>query len=118
MIQPQEIEVWDVLPFLRREIVLLLLKKDFSQKKVAEILDITPACVSQYKKNKRAKHVMFNETIHNKIKVAADNIAKRESCLTKELQNLCTIIRKKGLLCELHRKQDPNVCCSCDICLK
>ena len=116
MIQPQEIEVWYVLPSLKKEIVFSLLDKGISQKNVADLLGITPASVSQYKKNKRAKNVKFNEKIKKRICVAAENITDNNSCFTKELQELCKLVKEEGLLCKLHKKY-CGVCSNCKVCL-
>ena len=51
---PQEIEVWYVLPAIRKELVVTLKEKNLTQKKIAEFLNITEAAVSQYIKQKRA----------------------------------------------------------------
>ena len=117
MIQPQEIEVWHVLPALRKEIVASLLKLGKTQKEIALLLSITPAAVSQYKNKKRAKSVKFNQKILEEIDVSAKNIMDNKSCLTRELQKLCGLVKKEGILCELHKKHS-NICCNCKICLK
>ena len=116
MIQPQEIEVWHVLPALRKEIMNSLLKLGKSQKEIAKLLSITPAAVSQYKNKKRAKSVEFTQKIRGEIEKSSKNIVENKSCLTKELQNLCIIVKEEGLLCELHKKHS-NICCDCKICL-
>ena len=59
---PQEIEVWYVLPALRREYAKVLIKEHkLSQKGVAEILQVTESAISQYLTGKRASKVKFSE---------------------------------------------------------
>ena len=52
---PQEIEVWYIIPALRREFASILKEKGFPQKQIAEKLKLTESAVSQYLKLKRAK---------------------------------------------------------------
>ena len=60
LIFPQEIEVWYVLPLIRRKIALKMVEKGLQQKEVAKIMGITPAAVCQYKTEKRAKEDFFD----------------------------------------------------------
>ena len=50
---PQEIEVWYILPAIRKELVRVFKEKGKSGKEIAFLLGITPASVSQYGKDKR-----------------------------------------------------------------
>ena len=46
---PCEIIGWTVLPSMRRELTIYLVKeKNFSRKKVCKVLDLTPSALSQY----------------------------------------------------------------------
>ena len=49
----QEIEVWYVIPAIRKEIAKGLVKKGLKQRAVARKLEITDAAVSQYFNSKR-----------------------------------------------------------------
>ena len=49
----QDVEVRYVIPSLRRELAIHLSKEKLKQKEIAELLEITPAAVSQYLKQKR-----------------------------------------------------------------
>ena len=63
MMLPQEIEVWYMLPAIRKEFALTLIRHELSQKEVAKLLGVTEAAVSQYKSEKRAHGLEFNEHI-------------------------------------------------------
>ncbi|MFH1405899.1 MAG: hypothetical protein ABIG52_01635 [Nanoarchaeota archaeon] len=52
---PQEIEVWYILPAIRKELVLALKEKGHTQKEIASFLNVTEPAISQYTKEKRAK---------------------------------------------------------------
>ena len=57
-IMPQEIEVWYLIPALRKELARIFIKDyGLAQKKAAELLGISGAAVSQYVKEKRAKEI-------------------------------------------------------------
>ena len=59
---PQEVELWYLIPALRREIAKILVKDyDLSQVEIAKILKITESAVSQYLKEKRGNELKFTE---------------------------------------------------------
>ncbi|MBW3000232.1 helix-turn-helix domain-containing protein [Candidatus Woesearchaeota archaeon] len=114
---PQEMEVWYVLPAIRRELAKNMLKLGLKQKEIAKALKIAESAVSQYLKSKRAKEIDFPEEIAAEIKHSAEAIVRDNSLLMAEIQRLCILIRKSNLLCELHKKH-AVVPEECDICLK
>ncbi|MBI5391234.1 hypothetical protein HZB02_07125 [Candidatus Woesearchaeota archaeon] len=117
MKQPQEIEVWYVLPAIRKHLTKLLVEgKHLSQKKIAEALGITEAAVSQYLKEKRAGTLTFPSTFDPELKKSVLRIKEHPETAHEEIQRLCTIIRTSSLLCDIHRKWD-KVPKGCDICL-
>ncbi len=116
MLTPQEINVWYVLPALRRELTLVLKKRKIKQKDIAKILGITEPAVSQYLKNKRAKALDFPKDVKKAIGTAADNLTKDKSCHRFEIQNLLDLIRTSGFLCKVHRKNDDVPEC-CNVCM-
>ncbi|MBN2422571.1 hypothetical protein JXB41_05050 [Candidatus Woesearchaeota archaeon] len=116
MCTPQEIEVWYILPALRRELTLKLKKKNLKQKQIASILGVTEAAVSQYSKNKRANSITFNLKINKAIDNAAENMINDKTCHRFELQNLINFIKKSGFLCKVHHKYDTVPKC-CTVCI-
>jgi len=114
---PQEIEVWYVLPAIRREIAKYMLLAGLKQKEIAKRLEITEPAVSQYLKSKRAKKVSFNKKINNSIKRSAELLMKNKSCIIKEMQKCCRLVKKEGILCKLHIKEG-EVVGKCKACLK
>ncbi len=114
---PQEIEVWYLIPALRRELAKIFIKDyGLTQKKAAENLGITNAAISQYLSSKRAKEINFTEKETSEIKKAAEKIIKKNGDLMKELYNLCVLLRKSKTICEMHRGQDKNISENCNIC--
>ena len=93
---PCEKAIWDTLPIIRKEIACCMVH-DFglNQKEAAEILNITPAAVSQYKCNKRADKEIKNPSILNEIKKATELIINNGSTvLETELCRLCRLMNK------------------------
>lgn len=112
---PQELEVWYIIPAIRREFAKVMLDKGLSQKKIAETLGVTEAAVSQYMKSKRAADVEFKESVTEEIKNSVDKIVQGGN-MVKETQKICDLCKADLTLCELHRKHglsDEN----CKVCL-
>lgn len=117
MQMPQEIEVWYVLPAIRKELAKEMLKSGLKQKDIAKKLGITEPAVSQYLKSKRAKKVKFNKEIDKQIKISAILLIKNKSCAIKEMQKCCGVIKKEGILCKIH-KGEGYITGKCRACLK
>ena len=67
---PQEIEVRYIIPAIRRELASLLIKEHYkTQKEAAKILGLTEAAISQYQHSKRAKEVVFSDSVKNEIEI-------------------------------------------------
>ena len=70
-LMPQEIEVRYILPSLRKELAIQMNKKGLKQRKIANLLGLTPAAISQYIKEKRGS-IKFQDKIQKEIKKATD----------------------------------------------
>ena len=114
---PQEIDVWYILPAVRKEIALALAKKGLKQREIARKLGMTEAAVSQYVKKKRAKSIELPVNIRKEIHKAAENLANEHDCHRYEVQSILDMIRLSGLLCKAHRKYDKVPEC-CNVCLQ
>ena len=95
---PCQLALWRILPSIRREIALTLIREhNLSQKEVAKLLGLTEAAISYYLNKKRGKGISFDKKAKEEIKKVAKNLVRRKSsCLsTKEICHLCKIIRPK-----------------------
>ena len=123
MIYPQEIEVWYVLPALKRELCKELVSGErLSQKEIALKLGITEASVSQYLHSKRATRVQFSERFMEEIKQVCKKIVSGEMTSFGGIIFLTKRLRELGELCAVHRSVD-DVPLDCEkhyseICLK
>lgn len=110
MMLPQEIEVWYVLPAIRKELASNLVKLGSSQKDASKLLGVTEACISNYSKYKRADKVNFSHDMKEIIKSSAVRLKNKSSCPIKELEAVCLCFKNKGYLCTLHKKLDGRTC--------
>ena len=114
MLQPQEIEVFYVLPALRREIAICMKSAGNSQKNIAKHLGITDAAVSQYFSSKRAASLEFNNTVKSAILESSKRITEELSAM-REIQQLLNLIRKERIVCQVHETlgtapKNCNIC--------
>ena len=118
-IMPQEIEVWYLIPSLRKELAKIFVDNyGISQKKAAKILGITEAAVSQYLKLKRGNEVKFSEEDLKKIKKYAEKIVEGGESAMKNLYDLCIALRGSKIICKTHKSKDKSVPKNCDICFE
>jgi len=113
---PQEIEVWYLIPALRKEITKFIIKNfGKSQKDVSVILGISEGAVSQYLNSKRGSELKFSKDELEEIGKAANKIIE-EGEVDQNFYNLCVKLRGCQSLCALHKKQDKDLPKNCDLC--
>ncbi len=105
LIFPQEIEVWYILPAIRKQLAAKLVENGLAQKEVAKLMQITEAAVSQYKKMKRAKENIFDADIEKEIDLSVKEILKDKNSLVNEISRLAQFIKERGTICNLHKKK-------------
>ncbi len=114
MEMPQELEVWYIIPALRREFARSMLKRGLKQRDTAKKLGIAESAVCHYMKSKRAKLVKFDKNMQKEITKSVDRILENKATVMREMQNMILKIRKAGILCKLH-KQKIN---GCEVCMR
>ncbi|MBI2647099.1 hypothetical protein HYW99_01360 [Candidatus Woesearchaeota archaeon] len=116
---PQEIEVRYILPAIRRELARTFIQEHkLSQKESANILGLTEAAVSQYQHSKRAKQVVFSDSVINEVRISADRILADKTSkqrLLAEMYRICNLATVKQILCDIHRSQSKELE-NCSIC--
>ncbi len=113
-IHPQEVEVFYILPAIRRELSLALKDLGRSQKDIAKLLGVTDAAVSQYLSLKRATDVKFPAELTAEIRRVAPKITDRQSMIT-QTQQILSKAKSHKLTCKLH-EQFADVPKGCDVC--
>lgn len=114
---PQEIEVWYIIPALRRELAKSMVADiRLTQKDIAKVMGITEAAVSQYIHSKRAKEVIFGKEILKEVKKSAKAIAENKDMLIPEMMKLTRLTEVKHVMCDLHKKHDISIPKGCETC--
>ena len=116
-LMPQEVEVWYLIPALRRELSKIFIS-DFklSQKQISEVLGITESAVSQYLSSKRGDELKFSKKEIDKIRKFAKKIMADKKNSKENFYKICLDLRGTKSLCELHKKQDKNIPKNCELC--
>jgi uncharacterized protein len=117
MKQPQEIEANFVIPAIRKYLTVEFYKKNISQKEISQLLGISAAAVNQYIKSKRATaNIKFEKETIKKIKESAKKIIDNKNCTVKEINKICSFMRKNKCLCKIHKCIEKTNCetgCCC-----
>ena len=114
---PQEIEVWYIIPAVRKELSKQLVKKhSLSYEKAGKILGISKAAIAQYLKNKRANKIKISSEIKQEIKKSADIIINDEKQAIKEIERILRIMKEKKCSCNVCRKYNKEILdyCNCE----
>jgi len=112
---PQKVELWYVIPAIRKEFAKLMIKKGLTQRDAADKLGVTESAVSQYLKEKRAKHLIaFDREINKEMKKSVDIILKGGSVI-RETQRMCALCKNRRFLCRVSKKLGyaPKGCREC-----
>ena len=113
VLQPQEIEVFYVIPALRRELAVCMKASGRSQKLIAKLLGVTEAAVSQYFSSKRAAAIKFDDRMKSVIREAAGRI-NDEISMFNEMQQLLKVSRQERVVCQAHASLGcPKSCNAC-----
>jgi predicted transcriptional regulator len=117
-ILPQAIELYYLIPSLRKQLAIALIKRGLKQKEVARLLSLTPSAISQYLSGKRAANKI--EVLAGAIEESAEKIKSRVGKVGKidkdkvyahkELLRLIKIAEKKGIACELCKAHNKINC--------
>ena len=107
---PQEIEVWYIIPAVRKELAKVFVKKHkLSYEKAGNILGISKAAVSQYLSNKRATKFKLPESIKKEVAKSAKRLIKTPEHAPIEIEKIIRLIRNKRCSCDLCKKYNPEI---------
>ncbi len=142
---PQEVEVWYVLPAMRRELARIMKtktvprvgedgkKKDhkITQKEIARMLGVTEPAITQYllkKKGRRSRgdQVVIPEKFYPELEKSADTMIQHYEqkksnddmfeTMTREINRLIKVMRDDGAMCDIHRQFSAHVKDKCSAC--
>jgi predicted transcriptional regulator len=112
---PQEIEVWYVIPAIRREFAKVFIKKyKLTQDEAAEILGVSKAAVSQYLHSKRAR-LRLHKIIIKEIEESAYRVIKDKKIVVEEIMRIIRLMKEKRLFCSLCKKYNKGIIKLCSM---
>ena len=106
----QEVEVWYIIPALRKELARILTQKyELSFERAGNILGISKAAVSQYLSNKRANKIKLNPSVKKEIAKSAKVMYKNPKLAISEIQRLLKFMKENKCSCEVCKKFNRKV---------
>ena len=118
LVMPQEIDVWYVIPAVRKELAIIFVKDyNLSQREAAKLLGITEASISHYINKKRAVELIFSKEELKNIKIKAKEIIEDKKTM-KHMYELCNELRGSKSICNIHRKHEKGIEKDCNICME
>lgn len=116
MVHPQEVEVYIVLPAIRRELSQRLKKMGLGQKEIAKKLGVTDAAISQYLSDKCGQaEVEFPKGMDKGFERAAKSL-KDGAPMRSEIQSLLKLVMDSQFTCKVHKKVCRSVPAGCAVC--
>jgi len=115
-ILPQEIEVWYIIPAVRKELAKQLTSKyEMSFEQAGNILGISKAAVSQYLSNKRANKIRLNSEVKREITKSAKIISENSKAALTEIQRILKFMKDKKCSCNVCKKYNKDILdyCNC-----
>ena len=103
LLHPQEIEVFYIIPTLRRNLAISMKKQGLKQKQIAALLSIEDAAVSQYINEKRGNKVQLSEEIIKEVDKSASLVKDKLSFL-REMQRLLKTVQDSREICRIHKQ--------------
>jgi len=113
---PQEIEVWYIIPAVRKELAKLLTRKyEMSYEKAGLILGISKAAVSQYLSNKRANKIKLKPEVKKEVAKSAKIIFANPKLALLEMQRILKYMKDHKCSCDVCKKYNKDVInfCGC-----
>ncbi len=116
LVHPQEVEVFYLLPAIRKEIAASLKESGMAQKQIAGLLGVSEPSISHYFNSKRAAEIEFNSEIKKEIGKRAKNIMTKQDVI-KETQKIINKIYNEKEICKvchgLNKNNIPKTCIAC-----
>ncbi|MEM7825336.1 MAG: hypothetical protein QW412_00565 [Candidatus Aenigmatarchaeota archaeon] len=102
----------------------LIISYNLTQEKVAKFLGLTQAAISQYYTESRGTKVKLlekNKKVMGMIRELGKKIVRKKVDsfeIQKEFCKICKEVRKKRIICKLHKNIYPSIasCKECPIC--
>ena len=114
---PSEIQVWYLLPVIRKELARVLVKEEgLSQKDTARLLGVTAAAISQYFKEKRGNDISLDKKMIKEIRLHAKRLKEETENANETLIKLLNHKLIYRMVCDYHKDNDPSIKKNCKLC--
>jgi len=111
---PQEIEVWYIIPAIRKEFSRVLTQKHkLTFEKAGAILGISKAAISQYLGKKRASKIKLPTKIKKEIEKSAKILMKNNKLAVKEIMRILKLMKINGCSCGVCKKFNNGILIQC-----
>lgn len=118
LLQPQEIEVYYILPALRSELAKAMKQQGKSQKAIAELFGVSEPAVSQYVHEKRGAEVDFTPAMLKTIRESAKRIADKSTFIRETQQLLRKAWHEKFVCGVCHDQNGTAIPAGCAVCFE
>jgi hypothetical protein len=116
LLQPQELEVYYLLPALRSELAKALKQQGKSQKDIAQLFGISEPAVSQYVHEKRGADVEFTPALVQTIAESAKRITDNVTFIRETQQLLQKVWKEKFICAVCHDQNGAAIPKNCGVC--
>ena len=118
LVQPQELEVFYLIPALRREMTQKLINIGKDQKEIAKLLQVSEPSISHYVNSQRAVKVQFNENINTQIMIASKKLDENKDVIGAT-QKLIKLLRDERTICNVcHEVNKEQIFAGCKVCFE
>src|SRR3989344_448273 len=112
----QELEVWYIIPAIRKEIAMAMIDNGIRQVEVAKRLGVTKSAVNQYFKDKRGNDVQLTPKVKDSIKSYVNSINDPKDSV-RAIQSLLNLAREEKIACSVHKNIDKSFD-NCNLCFE
>jgi uncharacterized protein len=113
----QEVEVWYIIPAVRKELARLLTQKyEMSFEKAGNVLGISKAAISQYLSNKRANKIKLSAEVRKEVEKSAKIINDNPKTAVAEIQRILRYMKENKCSCDVCKRYNKDVLnyCNCE----
>ena len=115
ILHAQELEVFYIIPAMRRELSRIMKDNGIGQKEIARRLGVSEAAVSQYFSSKRAKDIRFSDQLIRVMENSAEKIVDTKT-LVEETQTILAEVRNEKIVCCKCHEHNTDIPPTCNAC--
>jgi uncharacterized protein len=109
-ILPQEVEVWYIIPTIRKELAKAFRKEhNMKYEEIAKILGVSKAAISYYLNSQRGNSIRFSPKLKKEIQSSSEKIKKENKKIVSEISRILTLAKKEKILCRACKKYNKGI---------